>query len=269
MDLGERKKPLGTFLFLGTTGVGKTHTAKVLAEQYFGASDAMVRLDMNEYSHPDSIFNIIGTQTATGTKEGFLAQRVQDRPFSLILLDEIEKAHPTVLNLFLQILDEGMLTDSQGMRTSFRNTIIIATSNGGALFLRDFVKTNPNYAKKDLKNGLVNELLKEKVFTPEFLNRFDEVVVFEPLTSALALGVATVMLDDIIADIRRKRGITVSVDRDAVAALVEKGHSIEFGAREMRRTITDSVEDYLADFMLRNNVQRGSTIVIKKSDLKM
>jgi ATP-dependent Clp protease ATP-binding subunit ClpC len=268
LDLHERKKPLGTFLFLGPTGVGKTHTAKILAQEYFGSPDAMIRLDMNEYSHPDSVFGIIGSPTG-GEKEGFLSQRVQDKPFSLILLDEIEKAHQTVLNLFLQILDEGMLTDARGVRTSFRNTIIIATSNAGALYIRDFVTSHPAFQAADLKNGLIETILRNKIFAPEFLNRFDDAIVFQPLTLVLAQDVARLMLNEIVEDIRRKRGVAVRVEPDAVTALVARGHSVEFGARELRRTITDSVEDFLADTMLRQDVKRGDTIVIHKSDLHL
>jgi ATP-dependent Clp protease ATP-binding subunit ClpC len=265
MDLRERHKPVGTFLFLGPTGVGKTETAKVLAEQYYGAADAMIRLDMNEYSHTDSVFGVIGQP---GSSEGFLAQRVQDKPFSLILLDEIEKAHSTVLNLFLQILDEGFLTDSRGTRTDFRNTIIIATSNAGALFIRDFVKDHAEYDKQTFKAALLDSILQQKLFSPEFVNRFDEVVLFYPLAQTGATKVAKLMLDSIIQDLQKRRGITVTLEDDVIGALVERGYSVQFGAREMRRTITDMIEDYLADYLLRHDVKRGDTIIIHRADLK-
>ncbi len=265
MDLRERKKPVGTFLFLGPTGVGKTETAKVLAEEYFGASDAMIRLDMNEYSHADSVFGIIGQP---GMSDGFLSQRVQDKPFSLILLDEIEKAHPNVLNLFLQILDEGFLTDSRSVRTDFRNTIIIATSNAGALFIRDFVKQNENYDKQTFKTALVDFILQQKLFTPEFVNRFDELVLFYPLSQENAAKVARLMIDSIISDLQKRRGITVTLEDGVIEALIGIGYSAEFGAREMRRTITDLIEDYLADYLLRNDVKRGDAIVIPVSAIK-
>lgn len=265
MDLRERKKPVGTFLFLGPTGVGKTETAKVLAEQYFGASDAMIRLDMNEYSHADSVFGVIGNP---GASDGFLAQRVQDKPFSLILLDEIEKAHPTVLNLFLQILDEGFLTDSKGTRTDFRNTIIIATSNAGALFIRDFVKEHADYERQNFKDALLNSILQQKLFTPEFVNRFDEVVLFYPLAMTGATRVAGLMIDSIVEDLQKRKGITVVLEDDVIEDIAKRGYSVEFGAREMRRTITDVIEDYLADYLLRNDVKRGDEITIHRSDLK-
>lgn len=265
MDLSDRKRPIGTFLFLGPTGVGKTQTAKVLAEEYFGSSDAIIRLDMNEYSHADSVFNIIGSSDAG---EGFLAQRVQDKPFSLILLDEIEKAHPSILNLFLQILDEGFLNDSRGVRTDFRNTIIIATSNAGALFIRDFIREHQNFDKDQFKAALIETILRDKLFTPEFVNRFDDVALYYPLDQEGAAKVAQLMLGDIVNDIQRKRGIQVDVEEDVVAGLVERGYSIEFGAREMRRTITEMIEGYLADYLLAHDVKRGEKIVIKKGDLK-
>jgi ATP-dependent Clp protease ATP-binding subunit ClpC len=267
LDLGERKKPIGTFLFLGPTGVGKTQTAKVLAQEYFGSADAMVRLDMNEFSHEDSLFGIIGGGPS-GSKEGFLSQRVQDKPFSLILLDEIEKAHKTVLNLFLQILDEGFLNDNRGVRTDFRNTIIIATSNAGALFLRDFLKANPQFEKDLFKTQLIETILKDRLFTPEFINRFDEVVVFYPLAKEHAMTVGGLMVQDIVSEVQRKRGITVTVEPDVLAELVNRGYSGDFGAREMRRTIADKVEDFLADHFLRTEVKRGDTIVINMANMK-
>ena len=267
LDIHERKRPVGTFLFLGPTGVGKTQTAKVLAEEYFGSSDAIIRLDMNEFSHRDSVFGIIGSVGDGG--EGFLAQRVQDKPFSLILLDEIEKAHPTVLNLFLQILDEGFLNDASGIRTDFRNTIIIATSNAGALFIRDFIREHQDFSKDDFKAALIETVLKEKLFAPEFINRFDEVVLFYPLSVETAAQVASLMLNEVINDVQKHRGVTVRVEDDVIGALVEHGYSVEFGAREMRRTVTEMIEDFLADYMLRNDVKRGDEIVIRKGDLKM
>ncbi len=266
MDLGDRKRPIGTFLFLGPTGVGKTQTAKVLAEEYFGSADAIIRLDMNEYSQANAAFSIIGAQGGGG--DGFLAQRVQDKPFSLILLDEIEKAHPSVLNMFLQILDEGFLTDSRGVRTDFRNTIIIATSNAGALFIRDFIREHKDFDKNRFKDALIETILHEKLFSPEFVNRFDEIVLYYPLSEEGAKHVAHLMLGEVVDEIKKRRGIDVVVEQDVVTGLVERGYSVEFGAREMRRTVTGMIEDYLADYFLTHDVPRGGTITIKNGDLK-
>lgn len=266
LELGVRKRPVGTFLFLGPTGVGKTQTAKVLAEEYFGSVDSVIRLDMNEFSNEDSVYGIIGSPSG-GTREGFLAQRVQDNPFSLILLDEIEKAHPKVLNVFLQILDEGMLNDARGTRTDFRNTIIIATSNAGALTIRDYVKKHPNYDPNDFKGELLDSILKDRIFTPEFVNRFDDTILFTPLSQKTVKKVAALMLDEVLQEVQRNRGIHVKIEDDVLDALVEHGYNIEFGAREMRRTITDVIEDYLADYLLRNDMKRGETITIKKDNL--
>jgi len=271
MGIHEENRPLGTFLFLGPTGVGKTQTAKVLAKAYFGSEEQLIRLDMNEYSGEEAVRLLLGSPDVNDTlAEGYLARRVQDKPFSLILLDEIEKAHPKVLNVFLQILDEGRLTDSLGVKTDFRNTIIIATSNAGALFVRDFVqKHGATVQHGEFKKVLIDTILKEKIFTPEFVNRFDEVLLFRPLSFEEAKRVSLMMLDGIIAELAEKKGIRVRLEEDVVAALVEKGYSQEFGAREMRRTIVDTIENYLADTMLRHDVKRGDEILIHRSDLKI
>lgn len=269
LDIAERKRPIGTFLFLGPTGVGKTQTAKVLAKEYYGSADAIARLDMNEFSHEDSLFGIIGSPGGTGgDKDGFLARRVQDNPFTLILLDEIEKAHPKVLNLFLQILDEGVFNDARGIKTDFRNCIIIATSNAGALFIRDYVKQHPEMKISDFKTALVDQILRDRIFTPEFINRFDDTVLFTPLSTADATKVGALMIGDIVADVEKKRGIKVVVGDDVLQLLVARGYSSEFGAREMRRTIGDVIEDYLADLFLRQNIKRGEIITIRPEDVQ-
>ncbi|MDD5469283.1 MAG: AAA family ATPase [Candidatus Peribacteraceae bacterium] len=271
MGVHDEGRPLGTFLFLGPTGVGKTQTAKVLAKSYFGSEEQLIRLDMNEYSGEEAVKLLVGSpDVSDALAEGYLARRVQEKPFSLILLDEIEKAHPKVLNVFLQILDEGRLTDSLGVKTDFRNAIIIATSNAGALFVRDFVQKHGDAVQNsEFKKVLVDTILKEKIFTPEFVNRFDEVLLFRPLSFEEAKRVSMMMLDGIIAEMAEKRGVRVRIEEDVVAALVERGFSREFGAREMRRTIVDTIENYLADYMLRQGVKRGDEILIRRSDLQI
>ena len=262
LEIGTRNKPFGTFLFLGPTGVGKTHTAKTIADVIFGGESAFIRLDMNEYALEQSLERVVGD----------MAARVQDRPFSLILLDEIEKAHPKVLNAFLQILDEGILTDAAGIKIDFRNTIIIATSNAGALFIRNFVMSHPEWGTEEgrsaFKQQLTDFILREKLFAPEFLNRFDEVIVYYPMTQADAERIAVIMIDEVIREFQEEKGIKVSMEEDALQVIVEKGYSIEFGARAMRRAIIDSFENYLADYMLEHEVKRGEEIVIVAGDLK-
>lgn len=262
LDIHSGKRPIGTFLFLGPTGVGKTQTAKVLAEEYFGSGDALVRLDMNEFSSEQSIHGIIGSTDGDDRTEGFLAKRVQDRPFSVILLDEIEKAHPRVLNLFLQLLDEGFLMDASGARTDFRNTIIIATSNAGALFLRDFLSTHGGEDRATLKASLIDAIIAERTFSPEFINRFDAAVLYYPMTPQVADTLGRMLVQEIVTDVQRKKGIAVTFSEAFVAQLVQKGFSEEFGAREMRRVMTENVENAIADELLKRDVKRGDTIVI-------
>ncbi|MDO8469199.1 MAG: AAA family ATPase [Candidatus Peribacter sp.] len=263
LDVGAGKRPLGTFLFLGPTGVGKTQTAKTLAEVYFGAADRMIRLDMNEYSTEASIEGILGSpQAGKDHAEGFLTKRIQDQPFSLLLLDEMEKAHPSVVNLFLQVLDEGVLIDHHGVKTDFRNTIIIATSNAGALFIRDFVSKNPTVDPGTFKKAVTDTVLAQKIFSPEFINRFDEVVVFQPLSLADATKVAFLQIREVVADILKKRGIIVQVEEPLIRQIVARGYSAEFGARAMRRVITQELEDRIAEELLKRDLKRGETIVI-------
>ncbi|MDD5041623.1 MAG: AAA family ATPase [Candidatus Peribacteraceae bacterium] len=263
MDIGAGKRPLGTFLFLGPTGVGKTQTAKTLAEVYFGAADRMIRLDMNEYSTEASIEGILGSpQAGKEHAEGFLTKRIQDQPFSLLLLDEIEKAHPSIVNLFLQVLDEGVLIDHHGVKTDFRNTIIIATSNAGALFIRDYVSKNTTIEAAVFKKSVIDAILAEKLFSPEFINRFDEVVLFHPLSLADAEKVAMLQIREIVTDILKKHGVIVQVSEPLIRQIVQRGYSAEFGARAMRRVITQEIEDRVADEMLKHDTKRGGTIVL-------
>lgn len=268
LDIATGNRPLGTFLFLGSTGVGKTETAKTLAEHYFGSHDSFTRIDLNEYSTEQSVNGIIGTTDTNGVfHESFLVQRIQDRPFSLILLDEIEKAHPHVLNLFLQILDEGYLIDARGLKTDFRNAIIIATSNAGGLYIRDALKANPNVDHAAFKQLLIDNVLKDKLFSPEFLNRFDDVLVYFPLSEQHVARLTILMLDHIVREMDQKRGIRIIVEHDVVDVLAKRGYSVEFGARQLRRTITDVIENYIADYMLKHVVKRGDEIMITAADL--
>ncbi len=269
-DVRTRPRPLGTFLFLGPTGVGKTRTAQVLAEEYFGSADALIRLDLNGCSTEESVQDVIGD----GTGSSALTRRVQERPFSVVLLDEIEKAHPKVLNLFLQVLDEGQLRSTDGSITDFRNTIIIATSNAGALFVRDRIanpSTNSGQGADEqaFSRELVDHILHEKTFTPEFVNRFDATVVFRPLTGDEAISIASLMVEEVVAAVKESKGVEITIEPDAVKALLERGYSPEFGARELRRIVSDVIENHLADRFLREQPKRGDHIVIHREDLRL
>lgn len=267
LDIGNRKKPIGTFLFLGTTGVGKTETAKALAEEYFGSETHITRIDMNEYSNENSITMLIGGENSGKFTEGILTKCVQDRPFSLILLDEIEKAHPKVLNAFLQILDEGTLIDGTGEKADFRNTIIIATSNAGSHWMASIDSPARTLADEEFRKALLETIIDERTLSPEFVNRFDDVIVFRTPTSDDIERIAILMLDDIIKGIRDERGITIAVEQGVVDILAKKGYDPTFGAREMRRTITKTIENYLANYLLTHAVKRGDEIVIRKENV--
>lgn len=262
-DVRTRPRPLGTYLFLGPTGVGKTRTAQVLAEEYFGSADALVRLDLNQCSTEESIDEVVGSGNSA------LTRRVLERPFSVVLLDEIEKAHPKVLNLFLQVLDEGQLRSIDGTITDFRNTIIIATSNAGALFVRDRIANGGIGDERTFTRELVDHVLHDKLFTPEFVNRFDATVVFRPLTGDDALAIARLMVREVTDSVREGKGVNVEITDEAVAALLERGYSPEFGARELRRIVSDVIENYLADRFLREPPKRGDAIAIKREDLRL
>jgi len=260
--IGEREKPIGTFLFLGPTGVGKTETAKALAAVYFGSEERMIRLDMTEYQSADSVSRLIGNLD-TDTEAQF-ADAIREHPFSLVVLDELEKAHPSVMNLFLQILDEGRLTDVFGRHISFKNTIIIATSNAGAEFIREDVAIGRNPA--DLSLRLKEYLLQGGLFKPEFLNRFDGVIVFEPLKMDEIKQVAELMLGELRARLE-KQGYLLRVNGAVLTAIVKKGFNQAFGARELRRVIQNTIENKIAERVLKGEYKKGDTIELVMTDI--
>ncbi len=265
--LSSGKRPIGNFLFIGPTGVGKTEMAKALASAYFGDEKRMIRFDMSEYQDNASIYNLIGAPAGPGTEgsPGQLTSAVHDNPFSLILLDELEKAHPSLLTLFLQVFDDGRLTAGNGKTVDFTNTIIIATSNAGSEVVRQYLASGQNDTET-LKTQLLEYLQTKGIYRPEFLNRFDGVIVFRPLTIDEITKVAGLMLQDLNKQLEN-RGISITVAPDALEYLVQKGYDPVFGARPMRRVIQDKVENVLAKKLLTEKLDRGAVINLTLQDL--
>lgn len=261
------KKPIGSFLFLGPTGVGKTETCKALAEAYFSNENAMIRFDMSEYQDLQGIYRLIGAPAGTPEAKagGLLTSAVRDHPFSLILLDEIEKAHPDILNLFLQVLDEGWLTDSLGRKVKFNNTIIIATSNAGAELIREGIKEG--LAPSDIRKKLWDYLQKKGLFRPEFLNRFTAVVTFNPLTTAEVEKITNLLVSKLAKNLEEERGIFLEIEPEAVARLSQIGFDPMLGARPIQRVIQKKIEDILAKKMLAGEIKRGDRLRIREEDI--
>ncbi len=255
-EIRSKNRPIANFLFLGPTGVGKTELAKTIADVYFGSEDRMIRVDMSEYQDKTSMYRLIGQPGQQGT--GLLTEAVREKPFSLILLDELEKADPNILNLFLSVFDDGRLTDSVGRVIDFTNTIIIATSNAGTGFIQEAVRAQMPVA--EIREQLLRKELKQ-YYRPEFLNRFDGVIVFTPLTRAEIKQVAGFMLKRVAKDLET-RGVELRVEDAALEALAEVGFDPEFGARPMRRAIQDKVEDPLAELVLSGKLRRRDILVL-------
>lgn len=246
-----------SFLFLGPTGVGKTETAKALATVYFGGEDKTIRLDMSEYTGFDAVNRLIGSSSG---QRGELTEKVYEHPFSLVLLDEFEKAQTEVLDLFLQVLDDGRLTDNHGKRVSFSNTIIIATSNAGALYIQDQLNRN---AKIDstFQQGLLRELEQEHIFKPELLNRFDGIIVFRSLTQSDIEEIAKLYITKVQKQLE-VQDIHITFSSALIQQVAKEGYDPEFGARPLRRFIQDKVEDPISRFMLEGKIQRGDKITL-------
>jgi ATP-dependent Clp protease ATP-binding subunit ClpC len=261
-EMREGKRPIAGFLFLGPTGVGKTELAKTVAEVYFNNEKNMIRLDMSEYQHQDSVKKMIGDENGS---LGFLTEEVRKKPFSLILLDELEKAHPNILNLFLQVFEDGRLTDHSGKTVDFTNTIIIATSNLGSMFIqKEIEKGNMDLDK--VKQELIDNYL-SKVLRLEFINRFDGISVFKPLSLDNIIQVTKLLLRK-TEKMLSEKGIGFFVKEGGIKKIAEKGYDPKFGARPLRRFIQDTVESDIAGKILSGEVKRRDKLVIN-DDMKI
>ncbi|MCL5016107.1 MAG: AAA family ATPase [Patescibacteria group bacterium] len=266
--LAPADRPMGSFMFLGPTGVGKTELARALAEFMFNDEKSLVRIDMSEYMERHAVARLIGSPPGyVGFEEGGqLTEIIRHRPYSLVLFDEIEKAHPEVFNILLQVLDNGRLTDGKGRTVDFRNTIIIMTSNVGSEFLREMAKVGfaageaEEENKEEVYRSRVNSALRDH-FRPEFLNRIDDVIIFHPLTKEVISKIVNIQLDKVIASLA-ERGIQISIDSAAKKYIIENGFDPEYGARPIKRMIQKALLDKLADKIIRGAIKHGSKVKI-------
>lgn len=268
VGLKDPKRPVGSFLFLGPTGVGKTELSKALAEAVFGSEDALIRVDMSEYMEKHSVSKLIGSPPGyVGFEEGGqLSEKVRSNPYSVILFDEIEKAHSDVFNILLQVLDDGHITDSQGRKVDFKNTIIIMTSNTGAQRIIDPKKlgfvtaSNADTEHEDMKKNVMDEV--KQNFKPEFLNRIDDIIVFRALTEDDVRNISNLLLKELKQRVASQMEIQLKFG-DAVKKLIfEKGYDKKYGARPLKRAIQTNIEDELAEAVLKGEIKRGDTIQV-------
>ena len=268
VGLKDPKKPIGSFIFLGPTGVGKTELARTLARYLFDSEDALIRIDMSEYMEKFSLSRLIGAPPGyVGYEEGGqLTERVRRKPYSVVLLDEIEKAHPDIYNILLQVLDDGILTDGLGRKVDFKNTIIIMTSNIGVRQLKDFgagvgfATSARTTNEEDLTKGVIEKALK-KTFSPEFLNRIDDVIIFNSLDKEDIYRIIDILMKDVLKRMQTL-GFMLELSDEAKGFLAEKGYDIQFGARPLHRAIQKYLEDPLADEILSMHVKHGDMIVV-------
>ena len=273
--LKDPSKPIGSFIFVGPTGVGKTDLCKALAQALFGAEDQMIRLDMSEFMEKQSISKLIGAPPGyvgyDESQTGQLTDKIRTRPYSVVLFDEIEKAHPDVFNLLLQILDDGRLTDSRGRTVSFKNAVIILTSNIG-VSIKTSERTNmygfgssqeakvDENAYESLKDDVMKAL--KEHFRPEFLNRMDDVIVFHRLTKSDCAKIGGKIVDSLAKRLMEQRGITLNISTRALEKLVDEGYDSEYGARPLKRTVQRRIEDRLSEEILLGRVNNGDTVVV-------
>lgn len=267
MGLKDPNKPIGTFLFLGPTGVGKTHLAKELAKEMFGSADALIRIDMSEYMEKFTVSRLVGAPPGyVGYEEGGqLTEKVRRKPYSIVLLDEIEKAHPDVYNLLLQVMDEGRLTDSYGRTVDFKNTVLIMTSNIGTRQLKEFGKgigfaaqTRNDQDDKEYSRSVITKAL-NKSFAPEFINRLDEIIMFDQLDLNALQKIIDIELKGLYSRMENL-GYKLEITDDAKRFVASKGYDVQFGARPLKRSIQNNLEDGIAELLLNQETQTGDTI---------
>ena len=269
VGLKEKNRPIGSFLFLGPTGVGKTELSKALAEALFGSEDALIRIDMSEYMEKHTVSKMIGSPPGyVGFDEGGqLSEKVRRNPYSVVLFDEIEKAHPDVFNILLQVLDDGHITDSTGRKVSFKNCVIIMTSNAGANRIVDpkklgFAAVEDEKMDYDkMKSGVMDEI--KLIFKPEFINRIDEIVVFRMLNEADMMKIATILTTSLVKRAKEYMGIDLTITDAAKKLLVKKGSDKKFGARPLKRAIQTELEDILSEEILKGNIKEGARVKTK------
>ena len=275
VGLKDPKRPIGSFLFLGPTGVGKTELSKALAEAMFGNENAIIRVDMSEYMEKHSVSKMIGSPPGyVGFEEGGqLSEQVRKNPYSVILFDEIEKAHPDVFNVLLQVLDDGRITDSQGRTVDFKNTIIIMTSNAGAQRIVDPKKLgfsnveNAESEHQDMKNNVMEEI--KRMFKPEFLNRIDDIIVFRALSKEDVKGIAALMLKELKNRLAKQMDITLTYGDTVKNFIFEKGYDKKYGARPLKRAIQNNIEDSLAEEILSGKIQASDKVSMTVVDGKV
>jgi ATP-dependent Clp protease ATP-binding subunit ClpA len=268
VGISDPNRPIGSFLFLGPTGVGKTELSKKLAEFMFNDPDALVRVDMSEFMEKHSVAKLIGAPPGyVGYEEaGTLTERIRHRPYAVVLFDEIEKAHPEVFNILLQVLDSGHLTDGKGRKVNFKNTIIVLTSNVGGEFIDRLAHIG--FGTANATDAMRYEETKEKVmdalkehFRPEFLNRLDDIIIFDVLAKEALAKIVDTQIEEVMGRLAQKR-IAIAIEPEVRTWLAEKGYNPQYGARPLRRTIQDRILTPLASLMVSHGVMEGGTVTV-------